>query len=61
MCGDMPSFPHSLHNVMLRHRDINSCYTTTTTTVRPERLWGTPSLLSKGYQGLFPVSKAAGA
>jgi len=23
-------------------------------TPRPERLWGLPSLLSHGYQGLFP-------
>jgi hypothetical protein len=22
--------------------------------MRPERLWGSPSLLSNGYQGLFP-------
>jgi hypothetical protein len=27
----------------------------------PERLWGPPSLLSNGYQGSFPVGKAAGA
>jgi hypothetical protein len=28
---------------------------------RPERLWGTPSLLSNRYQGLFPLGdKAAG-
>jgi len=28
---------------------------------RPERLWSPPSLLSNGYQGLFPRGKAAGA
>jgi hypothetical protein len=28
---------------------------------RPERLWGPSSLLSNGYQGLFPGGKAAGA
>jgi hypothetical protein len=28
---------------------------------RPERLWGTPSLLSNGYEGSFPGVKAAGA
>jgi hypothetical protein len=27
---------------------------------RPERLWGPPSLLSKGYGELFPRGKAAG-
>jgi len=26
----------------------------------PDRLWGAPSLLSNGYQGLFPWDKAAG-
>jgi hypothetical protein len=28
---------------------------------RPERLWGLPSLLSNGYQGLFPWGKTGGA
>jgi hypothetical protein len=28
---------------------------------RPERFWGPPSLLSNGYQGLFPWGKTAGA
>jgi hypothetical protein len=28
---------------------------------RPDRLWGSPSLLSNGYRRLFPVGKAAGA
>jgi hypothetical protein len=27
---------------------------------RPERLWSPPSLLSNGYQGLFPGGKVAG-
>jgi hypothetical protein len=27
---------------------------------RPERLWGPPSLLYNGYQGLFPWDKGAG-
>jgi len=29
--------------------------------LRLERTWGTPILLSNGYQGLFPGGKAAGA
>jgi hypothetical protein len=28
---------------------------------RLDRLWGPPSLLSHGYQGFFPVGRAAGA
>jgi hypothetical protein len=28
---------------------------------RADRLWGSPSLLSNGYEGLFSQSKAAGA
>jgi len=28
---------------------------------RVDPLWDSPSLLSKGYRGLFPESKAAGA
>jgi hypothetical protein len=29
--------------------------------LRPERLWSPPSLLSNGYQGLFPWGKVSGA
>jgi hypothetical protein len=28
---------------------------------RPHLLWGSPSLLSNGYWGSFPLGKAAGA
>jgi hypothetical protein len=27
---------------------------------RPDRLWGSPNLLSNGYRGSFPGGKAAG-
>jgi hypothetical protein len=39
---------------LVKHRIIFSFFTFSLSSPRPERLWGPPSLLSSGYQGLFP-------
>jgi hypothetical protein len=40
--------------IFLLSLNVNLLQTQNSTSPRPDRLWAPPSLLSKGYQGLFP-------